>query len=167
MPNWCYNTATLTASKEQIDALEQELQKKEDANPFQHLRPRPADQEENWYDWNINNWGCKWDITPHDWQREDDTTIVMHFDSPWSPPITLYEFMQENGWTVNALYHEGGMAYIGSYVDGYDDCHEYDITDRDSIEDLPEELVDFGGLMEEHEYWVEENKDETTGIKTV
>jgi hypothetical protein len=39
MPNWCYNTATLTASKEQIDALEQELQKKEDANPFQHLRP--------------------------------------------------------------------------------------------------------------------------------
>jgi hypothetical protein len=84
----------------------------------------------------------------------------MHFDSPWSPPITLYEFMQNSGWTVNALYHEGGMAYIGSYVDGYDDCHEYDITDRASIEDLPEELVDFGGLMEEHENWVEENKDE-------
>ena len=64
MPNWCDNSAYFRNSDvSKIDALEQEMMKKDvtgtssDGSPFQHLRPRPADQEENWYDWNIQNWG--------------------------------------------------------------------------------------------------------------
>jgi hypothetical protein len=163
MPNWCDNSVRLThEDKSKIDALEIELKKWNDTNfqdgaqVFNHLRPRPADQEENWYDWNINNWGSKWDASIIDWDREDDNNIHVYFDSAWSPPVTLYEYLTEQGWQVNAIYHECGMAYIGQYtsIDG-DDYYEYDITDEESIENLPEDLIEFADLRTAHQDWKE------------
>ena len=88
MPNWCYNSATVHHdNKEVIDGLEQELLK-EDAQPFNYLRPNPAGEWD--YGWSCENWGCKWDVSMMDWEREDDNTIVMHFDSAWSPPIAIF-----------------------------------------------------------------------------
>jgi hypothetical protein len=90
MPNWCYNTATVFhEDKTKIDGLEQELLK-DKAEPFNYLRPNPAGEWD--YGWSCENWGTKWDVSMMDWEREDDNTIVMHFDSAWSPPIALYEF---------------------------------------------------------------------------
>lgn len=159
MPNWCYNTATFYhEDKTVIDGFEQELSK-EDAQPLNYLRPNPAGDWE--YDWSVSNWGTKWDISPHDWEREDDNTIVMHFDSAWSPPITLYEFLQESGWSVRAYYHEPGMAFVGRYEDGDDDYYEYDITDRGVCEDLPEDILDFSGIMDDVERYEEEQYEES------
>ena len=155
MPNWCYNTARLTnEDKTKIDALEAELQKEQDCQPLNHLCPNPDGAWD--YGWSVNNWGTKWDITPSDWERESDNTIVLHFDSAWSPPTALYEFLEQEGWTVSAMYHEPGMAFIGRFEDGFDQYFEYDCTDRESIEDLPEDLIDFGGLMDELERHEEE-----------
>jgi hypothetical protein len=155
MPNWCDNSVTLHhEDKSKVDALAAEMSKKNDdghsmAEPFIHLRPRPADQEENWYDWNISNWGTKWEAGIIDWDRQDDNTIWISFDSAWSPPIALYEYLVEHGWEVNALYQEPGMGYAGTFTteDG-DDYYEYDISDPESIENLPEELIEFGNLRE-------------------
>ena len=160
MPNWCYNSATLhNSDKSMIDALEQELQK-EDAQVFQHLRPNPTGEWD--YNWSVENWGTKWDVTVQDWEREDDNTIVMHFDTAWSPPTTLYEFLEtEEGWSVRAYYHEPGMVFIGRFEDGFDDYYEYDITDRESVENLPEDLIDFGGLMDEVDRYEEEQYEES------
>lgn len=158
MPNWCYNTASLyNEDKTKIDALEAELQK-EDAQPLNHLCPNPSGEWE--YEWSVNNWGTKWDITPSDWERTDDNTIVMHFDSAWSPPTSIYQFLENEGWSVRALYHEPGMGFVGKFEDGFDDYYEYDISDRESVENLPEDLIDFGGLMEEVERWEEEEFEE-------
>jgi hypothetical protein len=52
------------------------------------------------------------------------------------------------------------MGFVGKFEDGYDDYYEYDISDRESIESLPEDVVDYADLMTWHEEWVEENKDE-------
>jgi hypothetical protein len=159
MPNWCYNSVTFSHTDEtRIDALEQELMKGDDAQIFNHLVPRPADEEENWYEWNVNNWGTKWDVTPYDWSREGDT-ITMNFDSAWSPPTTLYETMYEDGWEISALYHEPGMCFIGKFEDGSDDYYQYDITSEEDINNLPEDLVDFGNLLDEHEDWKANNED--------
>ena len=129
MPNWCYNSVTLShGDKTKIDALEAELQK-ENPEPFNHLCPRPAEEEENWYGWNVNNWGTKWDVTPHDWEQEDDNTIYINFDSAWSPPISLYEFLESEGWSVSAKYHEPGMGFIGAYQDGFDDSAGRNMND--------------------------------------
>jgi hypothetical protein len=153
MPNWCDNSLTISNSdKTKIDGLEKILADKDNQQVFQFLRPRPADQEENWYDWNINNWGTKWDASVHDWGRDDDNEIWISFDSAWSPPTTLYEFLLESGWDVSAYYHEGGMGYCGKFTteDG-DEYYEYDMSDRSSIEELPEDIENYAGLLDYHD----------------
>lgn len=159
MPNWCYNTATVYhEDKSKVDGLEQELLK-EKAEPFNYLRPNPAGEWD--YGWSCENWGTKWDVSIMDWEREDDNTIVMHFDSAWSPPITLYEFLEsEQGWSVRAYYHEPGMGFAGKFEDGYDDCYEFDWTDRESIENLPEDILDFSNALEDLERYEEEQLEE-------
>jgi hypothetical protein len=158
MPNWCYNTATVYhEDKTKIDGLEQELLK-EDAQPFNYLRPNPDGEWD--YAWSCENWGCKWDVNMMDWEREDDNTIVMHFDSPWSPPTALYEFLESEGWSVRAMYHEPGMGFAGKFEDGYDDYYDFDYTDRESIENLPEDILDFTNVMEDLENWEAEQFEE-------
>lgn len=164
MPNWCYNTAVISHDDETlIDALEQELMKGDEARVFNHLMPRPVEEEENWYAWNINAWGTKWDMTPYDWDRNGNS-ITMTFDSAWSPPVTLYETLTEEGWYVSAKYHEPGCVFIGKFEDGFDEYYEYDITDEDAINELPEELIEFGNLLEEHQNWKENNQDDETEV---
>jgi hypothetical protein len=159
MPNWCYNSATLyNSDKSKIDSLEQELQK-EDAQVFQHLRPNPTGEWD--YNWSVENWGTKWDITVHDWERENDNSIVMHFDTAWSPPTTLYEFLSEEGWSINAMYHEPGMGFAGKFEDGDDEYYEFDWTDRQSIEDLPDYILDFTNALEDLDRYEEEQYEES------
>jgi hypothetical protein len=158
MPNWCYNTVELRNEDiTKIDALEAEL-KKEVPEPLNHLRPNPAGAWD--YGWSVDNWGTKWEIQVQDWERYDDNCIRMNFDSAWSPPVTLYEFLEEEGWTVNALYHEPGMCFVGRYLDGDDDYYEYDITNRQAVESIPQDLIDFAGLMDECDRYEEEQYEE-------
>jgi hypothetical protein len=158
MPNWCYNSVTLShEDKSKIDALEAELQK-EDTQPLNHLYPNP---EGEWnYEWSVNNWGTKWDVSPHDWERQDDNTIYINFDSAWSPPISLYEFLDSDGWSVRAMYHEPGMGFAGRFEDGFDEYFEMDWTDRDSIENLPEDILDFTNALDDLERYEEEQFEE-------
>lgn len=165
MPNWCDNRVFLRHSdKSKLDALEVEMNKKHDngftsAEPFQHLRPRPED-EADWYNWNVEKWGSKWDADVIDWSREEDNMIALYFNSAWAPPIALYDFLTEEGWEVDAIYHESGMGFAGTYVNGVDDYYEYNIADDDVLETLPEEIVEFAGLEYEREQYLEEREEE-------
>jgi len=160
MPNWCSNyTKIYHEDSSKIDAIEQELMK-EEPQLFNKLLPRPLSEEENWYDWNVNNWGTKWDASVYDWGREDPNTIWINYDTAWSPPTALFDSLGEQEYSVTSYYHEGGMGFIGYYEDGDDDYYEYDLSDVESIENIPEHIVDYGNLMEEHENWIEENADE-------
>ena len=159
MPNWCYNTATVYhEDKTKIDGLEQELLK-DKAEPFNYLRPNPAGEWD--YAWSCENWGTKWDVSMMDWEREDDNTIVMHFDSAWSPPVTLYEFLESEGWSVRAYYHEPGMGFAGRFEDGYDQYFEFDYTNREEVEDLPEDIADFANVWDDLERYEEEQYEES------
>lgn len=40
---------------------------------------------DDWYHWNCNNWGTKWDVNASI-TSQSDTEIVYQFDSAWSPP---------------------------------------------------------------------------------
>ena len=154
MPNWCQNVAYIDhEDKQKIDFMVEELDKKE-PQLFNSVMPRPVEEEENWYDWNVNNWGTKWDASVYDWGREDANTIWVNYDTAWSPPTALYEYIVEQGWEVDAVYYEPGMGYGGVYTtDGGDDYYEYDLSDPESIEELPSDLIEFGYLRtksEEH-----------------
>ena len=164
MPNWCQNVATIVhEDKEKIDAIENELNKeKDDIALFQMLRPRPADQEETWYAWNCDNWGTKWDISYCDFDRIDDYTIKLNFDTAWGPCTTLYEYMETEGYTVEAYYNEEGMAFCGSFIDGYDDHHDYsNLSSEEMRENIPFEIEDLFGICERREEWEAENEEES------
>lgn len=157
MPNWCDNSAYFRNDDvSKIDALEKVLNEKDstgissNGEIFQHLRPRPVEEEENWYNWNIEHWGTKWEAGIIDWERQDDNTIWVSFDSAWSPPCALYEYLTEQGWRIEAYYHECGMAYAGQFIDGEDEYFEYDIEDLESIQNLPNELLEFTALEDRY-----------------
>lgn len=165
MPNWCDNRMTLrNINVAKIDALEAELSKKNDqgrsmAQPFNHLRPNPSGEWQ--YDWSCTNWGTKWDADIIDWERTDVNEIILYCNTAWSPPIALYDYLTEEGWSVDAAYHECGMCYAGLYTsEGGDDYYEYDRTDKDSMDSLPSDVIDFAGLENAHEEWKAEAIDD-------
>ena len=166
MPNWCSNNLRLThEDKEKIDALEQAVLRSLDPNDesddvLNHLRPNPAGEWD--YGWSVENWGTKWDVHVHNWEREDENTLVIDFDSAWAPPIELYEWLssEEQGWEVSAMYEEPGMGFVGEFADGFDQSYEYDFSDPEWQDDIPEHLVDYAGLEYAYEDWKEWNEDE-------
>jgi hypothetical protein len=168
MPNWCDNSVTLRhPDKAKIDALAAEMSKKNDnggsmACPFQHLRPNPTGEWQ--YDWSVENWGTKWEASIIDWDHSGDNEIRLYYETAWSPPIALYEYLVEEGWEVEAIYHECGMCYIGQFTteDG-DDYYEYDITIPEDIERLPEDLIEFADLRTRAEEWQVEQLEELWG----
>ena len=147
MPNWCNNTIKIQSEKKRIDEFERFLNENDGKDWFTFFRPLPEDlQNDGWYEWSINNWGCKWNCDANDWQRIDENTISFWFDSPWGPPLALYEFMVDEEFDVRASYHEEGMAFVGEFVDGFDNCYEYE--DLDSLDFIPEHLIEDWNLRD-------------------
>ena len=81
--------------------------------------------------------------------------MTFWFDSAWSAPTTLYEFIESNfDLIVTASYLEEGMSFVGQFSGGMDECYEF--SDIESLEDIPEELVDEWNLielLEDREEW--------------
>ena len=44
----------------------------------------------NWYAWNVNNWGTKWDVDAEA-ERHGDDHLQVRFDTAWSPPYAAIE----------------------------------------------------------------------------
>ena len=171
MPNWCQNVATIShEDNEKIDAIEHELNKeKDDVALFQMLRPRPSGQEENWYGWNCENWGTKWEASVYDFDRVDDHNIKINFDTAWGPCIQLYEYLDSEGYEVDAFYHEEGMAFCGRYAHGADDQYNYSDMDSADVQyEIPSEIDDMFNISEmmqereseEEDVWNDDEEDE-------
>jgi len=149
MPNWCTNVATINhGDKTLIDAIEIEL-KKDEPQLFQMLRPRSVEFEEQWYTWNIDNWGTKWEASIYNFERIDDYNIKINFDSAWSPPIAFYDYIFEQGYDTTAYYEECGMEFCGKYEFGSDDYYDYSGMDSEQIkEQLPSDIDEMFNLSE-------------------
>lgn len=127
MPNWCLNK--LTISHEDRSKVMEFVHAYKEGKVCEHYLPRPQDQD--WYEWNISNWGTKWDIGSDNNEVHGlnptivDNEATMSFDSAWSPPIGLYKELVLRGFRVIASYFEPGMAYCGIWQDGDDLYTEY------------------------------------------
>lgn len=159
MPNWCNNVIEIGGDEEQIVAFEKFLEENKGKNWFDFFLPLPESEKENWYEWAVNNWGCKWNCDAMDWVRED-SVIRFSFDSPWGPPIALYEFLTGEGFDVDAHYLEEGMAFVGRFLDGFDENYNYDLSEEDSLDYIPDEIVDFWDLRTQQEDYLAENTEE-------
>jgi hypothetical protein len=163
MPNWCSNTITISSDepgklKEFVDFLEE----KNGKEWFNFFLPTPEELQENgWYEWNVENWGTKWNPDAQDWSVDEDfTTVSFWFDSAWAPPTKLYEFITQNtDFDISAEYSEEGMGFVGRFVDGEDEYYEYDCDDLISLEDIPEDLLENWGIREMVEDRLDEDDD--------
>lgn len=186
MPNWCSNSVTIVGPKEKIEAFGKFLDENNGKDWFNFFLPCPqeltdtvsgyvgedkqaaheAQQKANiekyghadWYSWCVENWGTKWNCDAQDWTIEGDR-ISFWFDSAWSPPVALYHVIeQDNIFEVEAGYLEEGMGFVGRYSGGFDDYYEY--SDLESLDDIPEEILEEWDLRSRMEEWEEMNGDD-------
>lgn len=151
MPNWCNNSVTISGKTKKIKEFVRFLEENDGKNFFTHFLPLPDNlQGEEWYSWSVNNWGCKWNCDANDWVVSEidkkTMSVSFWFDSPWGPPLALYEFMENEDLKVQGDYHEEGMGFVGRYSDGFDDYHEY--RDIDDLDLIPEEIIECWNLRE-------------------
>jgi hypothetical protein len=120
----------------------------------------------SWYDFNIANWGTKWDVNSDNVEIVDANTVTAGFDSAWAPPIRAYEQLLEQGFEVEAFYYEPGMQFVGKWADGIDEYYELGGEDSTTVRaSIGEELDDYFCISEqmadqEAENWEEENREE-------
>jgi hypothetical protein len=118
----------------------------------------------NWYDYCCGEWGTKWDVGG-DGQTDihpDGTMLHTSFDSAWAPPVNAYYKLEELGFTVNAMYYEGGMAYAGEFTDGCDQEINLEGLRADDIERDHPDLDDCFGISESMREYEAENEEELT-----
>ena len=72
---------------------------------------------DNWYDWNIANWGTKWDCSSSEcgYQTDEKTYFSVNFDSAWSPPSNWFYKVAQMYPKLNfkLSYYECGCWFAG------------------------------------------------------
>jgi hypothetical protein len=193
MPNWCNNTVELYhEDKEMINRAKAALERGEFLNEFipvpeelkivagrvgdnadENQKALELQQEANlqkhgystWYDFCINEWGCKWDVGGDSNVIIAYSQLIRHltasFDSPWGPPIQAYEKLEELGFEIRAYYYEPGMQFCGCYEGGYDDYYNLGGMDSAEVaETIPSELDEMFYISEQMQEWELENEEE-------
>lgn len=182
MPNWCNNTITIRGDANKVKAIWDEAQKQQGL--LAAMVPQPEDMFHgnlgeaeraecvekgipNWYDWNVSNWGTKWDVGLEGLEytvlEDGSAEISGWFDSAWSPPIeALNTFSEANqDLSVECFYLETGMCFVGCWdSDGGDDYYEYaDCNSNDVRDVVPDYLVSEFDLENMLAEWEEDEEE--------
>lgn len=71
---------------------------------------------QDWYNWNVRNWGTKWEIGDKaSRERVSPTKVVYHTTSAWSPPATAIDQLaaQYPSLTITLLCHDEMDCFAG------------------------------------------------------
>jgi hypothetical protein len=148
MPNWVFNKLEIRGDEQTLDRLSRTVQSvpadTEQHSPFsfQQIIARPADQEEDWYNWNIQNWGVKWDASDVETMREPGK-LSYRLSTPWSAPFPVLKSLSEQFASVcitHTYEEEQGWGGVMEFNNG---VH----TEKDSwdIPDSHAEIIRRGG----------------------
>jgi len=192
MPNWCNNRVVISHEDTQkLEALVEAIKEGnfckhvvpipedlnivagrvgDETNPDQiELERRSAENiakygVANWYDFCVNHWGTKWDVDAYDPDiKIENNTIEFGFDSAWAPPVGIYEALVDDGFEVEATYYEPGMAYVGRWYNGSDECIEFGGETSKTVRDVVgDELDDEYGISESMAEYEDEEDEELT-----
>jgi len=182
MPNWCNNTITIRGDANKVKAIWDEAQKQQGL--LAAMVPQPEDMFHgnlgeaeraecvekgipNWYDWNVSNWGTKWDVGLEGLEytvlADGSAEISGWFDSAWAPPIeALNTFSEANqDLSVECFYLETGMCFVGCWnSDSGDDYYEYaDCNSNDVRDVVPDYLVSEFDLENMLAEWEEDEEE--------
>lgn len=138
MPNWCYNTLTLSGDADVISRINDWYKQsdKKEVGLFGLFYPLPDELKDttapsrepnkaliekygadNWYDYQTQNWGTKWDVRQIFTEAETENEICLSFDTAWAPPIAFYEKLSADypELIISASYYEGGCDFCGTF----------------------------------------------------
>ena len=76
----------------------------------------------NWYDWSLENWGCKWNCSDVEVHEATDSQFILKFDTPWGPPVKFINHLIEQFSDLdfeNEWEEDGGYAGVFGYIDGH------------------------------------------------
>lgn len=121
MPNWVYNRLTITAPQKRCQEIKKLLHHRDDEDresplSFQTVIPRPA-EEQDWYNWNVANWGTKWDACEAWLEEEAEGTLTYRFDTAWSPPFPIIEKFVNTNPDVDLDYHYEEEQGWGGHIE--------------------------------------------------
>ena len=109
-----------------------------------HDKDKNSSHPDWWYNWNVANWGTKWNCGEvwHDRTTEQITEAgrtSYNFDTAWSPaePVIAALAEQFPKLAINHRYCEGGMGYAGEVI--YNDGVEVSREEYSGGEELPDE----------------------------
>lgn len=174
MPNWCSNALIVKGPKKDLDAFKATLNSKDaegDVVPFSYAQTVPppanmfrgnlgeAERKEceakgipNWYDWQSDNWGVKWDACDPN-VTIGVKSVRVQFDSPWGPPIKWLEkaSIAHPKLKFHLAYCEGGMGFYGETTAKNGEVDE-DTSDfpKDTYDDNGEVTGEVAKFLEEH-----------------
>ena len=182
MPNWCANTVSFSHEDTSqiarlVAAFNGEGLFKEFVPVPQELRETTAPNNTNegemvekygyadWYSFQVNEWGTKWDVSSEDYNRAEyidgETTVTISFDTAWSPPTEFYQKITDMGFNVEAFYYEPGMAFCGIWQsENGDELYEIEGDSAWVKENIPEVIDEMFAISESMEQWEEEEKED-------
>ena len=79
-----------------------------------HKFPKSGKTDDRWYDWQIQNWGTKWE--PADLSVEQcEQEVELTFNTAWSPPEAICRAIRERypDCSVSWFYDEPGCEIAG------------------------------------------------------
>lgn len=96
---------------------------------FMNGKGEPKENKDSWYNWNIRNWGVKWDAADSEIYNVTDTSMTYTFQTPWGipepalinlslqfPSLTfLLEYEEETGWGGIIRYEKGEDVELAEY----------------------------------------------------
>lgn len=129
MPNWCENKLTVTGNKEDLLKFKEQAKSKEKGietdirmNNFIRMPEELVNtvspwEHPNWYEWALDNWGCKWDLDAK-LIEETENNLIYEFDSPWGPPDNWLKNIAPMfpDLSFELYYREGGMCFQGTIL---------------------------------------------------
>ena len=139
MPNWTANLLTIRGSQSEVAAFLAKAKSGKSDFSFGAFLPQPEGLYQgavghdspkfNWYNWNSENWGTKWDACDVDIQAGDTSVLlqlaaaaedteptseaIIRFNSAWSHPAPVLEAICYQHPELNItcdFHHEGGSG---------------------------------------------------------
>ena len=143
MPNWCNNSLSIILKEENelaVEFIKSHLftinEENKEEMTFTILVPEPENNDD-WYQWRIDNWGTKWEPSDVGCRVENNSKIYINFQTAWSPPdpvilafiesVTQHKFFSQYIEQIELEYDEVGMGFWGKLTW---DCETQQIVEQ-------------------------------------
>ncbi len=138
MPNWAENILTIADCSPELESY-----LKENGLSFNKIKPTPRELlDGGWYQWRLENWGTKWDLSEEE-QREVADQLISEsadfqatFMTAWSPPLqaiaALSEMFPNDQFALD--YFESGCWFAGTAIISKGEIDDNQVDDDDVTE---------------------------------